>query len=335
MSIIPLLLLTLRVALLLLLGPAHVHAATPFATRLTAGVSDIEVDFGLVVSRANTLVPAAKLSPPPGNYTAGTMVLGMLRSLEAPGAHEVYLTNSTGNIPLLGQDPGMCLYRWLTSDFQHYTGGVCVLFLPTDGLGDIKTITRDDDSGKYYLLYWGPARPSANGGTPYLYTSVDHGTSWHGPQLTAGLDHYNPPGTTIHAKDDLNLIFQPGVGLVDMQLFWEQNSTIPGGPGVYCDNGGCDKRRVLGTMFSADGVNWNFTGSTRMPGADINDPPELQFYRMRPFYIGNTTRLAAHTLLYAPSPSQSILGPAYGRQPNMCVGRNGSECHGPHLYEEW
>ena len=41
------------------------------------------------------------------------------------------------------------------------------------------------------------------------------------------------PGTTIHAKDDLNLVFHP-VGLVDMQMFWKERH-----PGGYCDNGVC------------------------------------------------------------------------------------------------
>eukprot|EP00912_Choanoflagellata_sp_UC4_P001656 UC4_evm1s1052 len=327
---------------------------THFQSRLTAGVDDVDVEFGLVKSYANTLIPADDLKPPPGNYTRGTMIVGMLRNLESSVAYEIYLTNSTGNIPLLwnnyddnrqtpsyrAKSSGMCLYRWVTSDFQRYTGGECVLFLPSDGLGDVKTITRDDDTGIYYMLYWGPPQPNRIlGGTPYLFTSSDHGKSWQGPQLTSGLDHYNPPNTTIHAKDDLNLIYQPNIGLVDLQLFWEKNVTIPGGPGVYCDNGGCTKRRILGTMLSIDGRNWNFTGSTRIPGADVNDPPELQFYRSRPFFVPGTksTRVMAHTLLYAPSP---WINDAYGRH-----GQNGENacgdppnehlCHGPHMYEEW
>ena len=56
---------------------------------------------------------------------------------------------------------------------------------------------------------------------------------------------------------------------------------------------------------------------------------------------------AAHALQYAPAPSLDVLGADYGRQPVYCKGhgdiwseadqkfRNGSLCHGPHLYEEW
>jgi hypothetical protein len=319
-------------------------SAVPFESRLLADKNDVNIEFGLVLNYANTLERDDDFKCPPGNYVAGTMVLGMFHSLENPGTYEIYASNSTGNIPIekygsFGSDPGMCLYRWITSDFKNYHGGDCTLWVASDGLGDFKSITRDDDLGIYYMIYWGPPAPGANGGSPYLYTSKDNGNTWNGPQLTKGLDHYNPPGTTIHAKDDINLLHQPGVGLVDLQLFWEKNASIPGG---YCDNGGCDKRRVLGTMkseMSSGGIQWNFTGSTRIPGADENDPPELQFYRSRPFFVPSTnrTRIFAHTLLYAPSPYINL---KYGRQP---IGGGGScrdppnekQCHGPHMYEEW
>ena len=92
---------------------------------------------------------------------------------------------------------------------------------------------------------------------------------------------------------------------------------------------------------------------------DAEDPPELQFCthamphsapapaaapalsdrpwrvcadRIRPFYIGNTSRIAAHVLQYAPSPSQAQLGVKYGRQPPMChdppPAGKGEQCHG-------
>lgn len=374
-----------RLALLgVMLCTASSYAKVQFESRLTADVADIDVEYGLVLNHANTIeLEKPPLVPPPGNYTRGTMIVAMVRSLEIAGSHEVYLTNSTGNIPVVSSgstcpgkcldrnfvatcstgwktglcppgpssnvqccpsdqlgDPGMCLYRWTTTDFQRYQDGSCALWVPTSGLGDIKTIARDDETGKYYLILWGPPQPDANGGSPYIFTSTNHGKSWTGPQVTTGLDHFNPPGTTIHAKDDINFLWQPGVGLVDLQLFWQKNATIPGG---YCDNGGCDKRRVLGTMVlaadSSNGTAWKFTGSVRIPGVEPNDPPELQFYRCRPFVVPGTqgTRVFAHTLLYAPSPYINL---KYGRQP---IGGGGAckdppdstFCHGPHMYEEW
>ena len=50
-------------------------------------------------------------------------------------------------------------------------------------------------------------------------------------------------------------------------------------------------------MVSKDdnGLIWKFTGSTRIPGDDEYDPPELQFYRSRPFFVPGTrgTRIFA------------------------------------------
>ena len=199
------------------------------------------------------------------------------------------------------------------------------------GLGDIKTIARNDDSGKYYLLFWGPDSSGSwsNGGTPLLYTSTDAGNSWQGPTATDGL--LCRVEDRFHCKDDINFVFQPGFGLVDFQLFWEKNSTIPGG---YCDQK-CDQRRVLGTLVAGDdsGTTWNYSGFMRLPGTpEENDPPELQFYRSRPFVVPGTrgTRVFSHTLLYAPSP---FVAPTYGRQPPACD--SPGMCHGPHMYEEW
>ena len=117
----------------------------------------------------------------------------------------------------------------------------------------------------------------------------------------------------------------------------------------------------------SDGGNWSVDLGLVQP--DAADPPELQvcaysidwrwfardsvppltpslaqFYRIRPFYVGNTSRLAAHVLNYAPSPSQDILGMAWGHQPSGCSAANDSKwkpngynprcenggcCHGP------
>ena len=341
---------------------ASARSTSSFEVRLTSDVADVDVEFGLVVNHANTLEREPTLVPPPGNYSRGSLIVAAFPSLdpELPGTYEVYVTNSTGNIPLAqkpkraaerhtlgGDSGGMCLYRWITADFRTYQGGACVLWLRSDGLGDVKTITRDDETGTYYLIWWGPGQLT-NGGAPYLKTSHDHGASWSPKWVyVPSLDHYNPPGTTIHTKDDINLIYQPGVGLVDCQMWWQKNASVCPAKGPpskthcqippYCDNSGCDKRRVLGTLTGDDaGTSWTFNDyheSTRMPGVELDDPPELQFYRMRPSLVPGTrgTRVFAHVLLYAPSP---YIGPGYGRQPTDCSPSQ-HQCHGPHMYEEW
>ena len=111
-------------------------SATGFESRLIADVSDVEVEFGLVINHANTIQRENSLVPPPGNYSRGTFIVAMFHSLEAVGAYEIYSTNSTGNIPLKlrNQNQGMCLNRWTTTDFVHYFGGECTLWVPSDGL---------------------------------------------------------------------------------------------------------------------------------------------------------------------------------------------------------
>jgi hypothetical protein len=230
--------------------------------------------------------------------------------------------------PALAQ--GMCLHRWTTADFKSYGGGhTCLLWVGKTGLSDIKTLARDDDTGKYYLLYW------SLHGIGRLYTSTTAGQKWVGPRTVS---FSNPPkATNLHPKDDINFVWQKGFGLVNMQIFWERN--LPTTPGGYCDNGGCNSRRVIGSMKTPDGnnagVSWSYSGSVRVPSADEQDPPELQFYRIRPFVMPGTqgARVFAHTLLYAPSP---WINKQYGRQPSMCQsGADAHNCHGPHMYEEW
>jgi len=68
-----------------------------------------------------------------------------------------------------------------------------------------------------------------------------------------------------------------------------------------------------------------------MVHAGPDDPPELEFYRIRPFELSG--RLMAHALLYVPTPSNIVLKPKYGRQP-LWYCKKGC-CHGPHIYEEW
>ena len=71
-----------------------------------------------------------------------------------------------------------------------------------------------------------------------------------------------------------------------------------------------------------------------MVAPDKEDPPDLEFYRIRPFLLGASGRLVAHVLDYAPSPAAVVHVPGYGRQPLWDCNKDGC-CHGPHMYEEW
>jgi len=183
-------------------------------------------------------------------------------------------------------------------------------------------------------------------------------------------------GGSFRDHDDTNLIWsRTSKQWVDMQIMgapWPTPDTLC--PRNLSDNGGCTGARVLTTRLSADGVEWgqdtgclkcrdgpipsspnpasrckcsefNYTNIIRPDPAQ--DPPELQFYRMRPFYLGDSGRLAAHTLQYAASPAEMNAVPSYGYWGPYCAnattggfdmchkGHGYGKMHGPHIMEEW
>jgi hypothetical protein len=294
---------------------------------LTADVADVQHDFGVYFARVSPLIKDPSLAAPPGDYATGAMVLATFRSLSTAGTYEIYTANTTGNIPLPpkktenAEDSGMiCVFRWTTDNFVQYQGGNCVLLLPVTGLSSVKSITRDDNTGLYYLAMWHEDKVS-------MYLSSNSGIQWNGPHPTHGLHPFKQGN--FDSKDDTNLMWSPIDGLVNLQIFWQKNQKIP-----FPDNGGNDQRRVIGSMRSSDasGKYWSFTGQTLLPN-DSSDPPELQFYRIRPYFVPGTEgqRVFAHCLLYAPGPF--IKNSSYGRRPPMCQSANPTWCHGPHMYE--
>jgi hypothetical protein len=149
----------------------------------------------------------------------------------------------------------------------------------------MKSIARDDNTGVYVMFV-------SHGGN-IAYTSPD-GISFTAANVTGlNTSHFGD-------KDDLNLIFNNG-RFVDLQIIFQAWNMR------YCDNDGCDRRRVISSKTSKDGIHWT-PEDLGMRTPDAQDPPELEFYRIRPFYVGNTNRLAAHTLQYATQPPQAIVG---------------------------
>jgi hypothetical protein len=317
-------------------------------------LQDGEDPWGLMWAEASTLAPDAKYRPPPLPYDSGATVVSVLpaRDFNVSGEYELYASNTTGWEPLAEPDSDsgepepepepqlervrsgpkypecgrentcpVSLLRYTTKDFLHYSPPHMSLRIPDDpimsgGTPTVKSIARNDDTGLYVLF------ACYMGSCSHTFTSMTEGMDWTLCNIT---------GVVSPDKDDLNLIFNQG-HFVDMQIVWQTWAM------KYCDNGGCNRRRVISAKTSENGADWSEDLGLHTP--DTLDPPELQFYRIRPFYVGNTTRLAAHVLQYAPSPSQAQLGVKYGRQPSMCKDDvppqgQGAECHGPHLYEEW
>lgn len=275
-------------------------------------------------------------------YHNGAMPIAVLPSLGEPGSFEVYCSNSTDIFPNVATNlrsevasissgvTNNTLLRYTTRDFRHYSEPHAACSLA--GGIDWKSIARDDASGRYVMIVHYDR-------SSFTYVSDNAGLSFR--LLPSG----EVPGGHYGDKDDLNLIHNKG-RFVDMQIVYQEWTLR------YCDNAGCDRRRVISTKTSSDGGNWSVDQGLIQP--DAHDPPELQFYRIRPFYVGNTSRLAAHVFTYAPSPQQSIVGEDYGLQPSACSPandkkwakmppfkpynprcENGGCCHGPHLFEEW
>jgi len=330
----------LLAALMAAAASAAAASSSSFEPLLFMDLNDTHDSWGLVWPVAHAVAPNASFHPPPVNYSAGSTVLSVIASATEPGSFEVYAENTTGWEPLgepeagdeeTAPDPAgeakaehaCALLRYTTSDFVTYSAPHVALRMDLcSGTPTFKSIARSP-AGRYVMFY--------DHGGYGTFTSNDAGMSWAKADTT---------GVVKPDKDDLNIIYntaapgRPG-RFVDMQIVW-QNHTLR-----YCDNGGCEKRRVVSAKTSPDGVAWSADLGLIAP--DSLDPPELEFYRMRPFYLGHTSRMAAHVLQYAPAPSQDILGTKYGRQPSMCSKReypaktrgevNGSLCHGPHLYE--
>ena len=312
--------------------------------------------WGLVTPRANTVrpvVPAAgEPRPPPADYATGSQVLAVFPSLSPtakgqPQWYEVYVSNATGWEPFTTKQPPVHptpqprppvedytvqLLRFRTTDFSSYSEPESVLRL--DGLKTeegntvLKSIARNEKTGLMVMMVDLPGRKLLEGSYGTM-TSRDGGSSWQIATCDTGCIH-------TPDKDDLNVLYDTKAEeFVDLQIMWRMNLTMK-----YCDGnlqGQCQARAVS-AKTSTDGANWSPDIGPLLP--DSIDPPELQFYRARGFYLGGgSTRLAAHALQFVNAPGPEILGYGYGRQPPKCKPSTEHAlkgryfCHAPHLHE--
>ena len=294
---------------------------------------------GLARPVANTVErDATGLRAPPLNYEAGAIVFGCLESntttMDGAPLWEVYAANTTGVEPLPNGRHGKSwpsldkrklrvqVWRFETSDFVRYSEPHLSLSFDSGGdpfpfsMPTVKSVARSGATGETIMVVFGSGIN--------VFRSDDGGRSFK-ETVPGGKPNFDD-------KDDINVMWDRSTMLfVDMQIT-KQNWTLP-----YCDNlEGCNHRRVVSARTSADGVVWSDDLGLRVPDPGL-DPPELQFYRLRPFYLGfGSGRLVAHTLLYAPGP---WINDAYGRKPPNCQkaskGGDPHACHAPHMYEEW
>ena len=235
-------------------------------------LQDVQDPWGLMWAEASTLAPDEKYRPPPLPYDSGATVVSVLpaRDFSVSGEYEVYASNTTGWEPLAEpeSDSGepaesepqlervrggpkypecgrestcpVSLLRYTTKDFLHYSPPHLSLHIPDDpimsgGTPTVKSIARNDDTGLYVLF------ACYMGSCSHTFTSTTEGMDWTLCNIT---------GVVSPDKDDLNLIFNQGQ-FVDMQIVWQTWAM------KYCDNGGCNRRRVISAKTSENGADWS------------------------------------------------------------------------------
>ena len=273
--------------------------------------------------------------------------------------------------PRAAKSKGVTIYRYTTTDFKSWDEPIAALFLANGSGkrrrrrlldGSIWTVKSIDRSGA-------AGDPKAPGSTYLLAAS--YGSEAHTFIAKDGVleaDSFVPSDKSLKTPnfkdhDDVNLIYARAGAVsdqwADMQIMYETYDKR------YCDNVK-GARRVVSVRNSTDGTtfsnDWgcldkpqksehcstfNTTAMVRPNDAARiaqgrpadEDPPELEFYRIRAFYLPGTKRgpddpgrLVAHALMYVPSPTAAIMSPDYGRQPLWYC--KGGCCHGPHMYEE-
>eukprot|EP00039_Didymoeca_costata_P007937 m.105565 g.105565 ORF g.105565 m.105565 type:complete len:556 (-) comp13880_c2_seq4:43-1710(-) len=277
---------------------------------------------------------------------------------------------------------GVSVNRYTTTDFISYEGPTTVLFLPNGpsyGVvgnltlkdGNIWTVKSMDRNETGYLLmaYYGDACAA-------FYSPM--------PLASNSFKPTNPDSVNFKDHDDTNLVYSRTTKTwVDMQIMsapWLCTEAWcgkdPSTNQVVCpqnlsDNGGCaGGPRSVSVRTSTDGITWSGDWGCSDPGPNepykpddrakckqynesgirradpVLDPPEMQFYRIRVFYVGNSGRFAAHALQYAASPAEVNNISNYGYWGPYCPDPNGGfdmchkghgygKMHGPHIMEEW
>ena len=309
--------------------------------------------YGRVRAKAATAQRVPSLRAPPGvNYTAGATAFAAFKNLPLPGGggaaeYEVYVAVGRPGEPLLagGAARGVSVLRFTTTDLYHYSAPSEVLFLE-NGSGENGEKANDFD-------VWTVKSMDRDGGDPgsarYVLlasyaTGVHSFTNALGPVTTVGRAVFVPTtgdltSSNFEDHDDANIIYHAETARwVDMQIMYETWDKR------YCDNV-AGARRVVSARVALDdlGRNWTsdlgcldspqlsercksgFNTSAMVRPNDAariaqgrapdEDPPELEFYRIRPFVMEDNKRLAAHVLLYVPAPSDVVTEPGYGRQP--------------------
>jgi hypothetical protein len=336
------------VVMLCFVSDSVTSAASSTFPILFMDMKDVRTPYGRIKPQAVSAQHQTELRAPPLNYTNGDTIFA---AFDLGGTYEVFAAVGRPGEPIAEvtagdlQPDGVSVLRFTTTDLVHYSSPTTVLFLengsgskPDANDGTIWTVKSMDRT----------ARAGSAGGSYLLMAS--YGSSAHSFMASDASQpnsftptSKSPRSANFKDHDDCNVIYHHDTQRwVDMQIMyqtWEKK---------YCDNVK-GARRVVTARDSKDGLSWSNDwgcldepqkdehcktfNTTAMVHPNAEDPPELEFYRIRPFTMPGSQRLLAHVLLYVPAPSDVVTLLDYGRQP-LWYCKDGC-CHGPHMYEEW
>ena len=338
---------TVAAAAALSLG-AYSRATVPVEPQLFMAHEDARDPRGLILARSTTVQASSDFLPLPRARAKGQQPLHPLAAFQDDLAgSEFFGTNDSG------------VYRWTSRDLRNYTAPRLVHATPMPTCPPApakcrqpawipKTIAKNTDAGVGYVMLMALAHPTPDILVVTVSFISPDGLSW---QNRSDWCHSLPQ------TDDMNLVFHSGL-FVNIQKVIQNHTCST----CYCDNlGPCggaplgdpalrandtsrgSERRVFAIFTSPDGQEW-----TQRPGLlapDAEDPPDLQFYQVRPFVLGGSGRLAARALMYAPDPVAPNEAAAHRRASglsHMCVHNFSTEpltvtkiCHGPHVMNTW
>ena len=250
----------------------------------------------------------------------------------------------------------MKIQRYTSKDLRAWSAPVTVLFLP-DGSGDQTPFQSFDDFAPLDGHVWTAKSMDRNPRTGEYLLFASYGSSAHTFTATRpnSPNAFAPTSGSLKTgnfkdHDDCNVFYQAETDeWVDLQIMYELYDAVGLDPKrikKYCDNVSNDTRRVVSWRSSKDGATWSqdagctdrpqksehchsFNTTAMVTPCDCeDDPPDLEFYRIRAFVLGASGRVAAHALNYVPSPHAVVYSPGYGRQPLWYCSEGC--CHGPH-----
>jgi hypothetical protein len=268
-------------------APNSTAVVAPLAGPFT-DVSTVSAIEGLVAARGSTLAPV------PGGLTSPSNdSVALLTTLLPNGTYELFMLEGKANAT------DRTVRRYLSADLKLYTASPSEPVLPPAPLLGAAMAKATTAADGYLLMVFRPSASAAAGANSssaaaFTFTSPDGCTFTASSTAPAFVDY--PAAGLLH---------HPTLGWLDFQTTLQQ---LPD-PKPFPDAVGARHRRVLSVhSLAARSTHWTALaddGLLLLP--DTQDPPELEFLSMHPFWYGS--RICGVVANYVPSPC-TVGGPA-------------------------